>query len=133
MRILIADSQPRVRFALRVLMERQAGVEVVGMAMRAEDLIARLRSTCPDLLLLSWELPGLAAIGSLPALHDICPGLLIIALSGRPEARRAALAAGADGFVSKAEPPERLLTAVANFRCGCSAGRAHRERFESGG
>jgi DNA-binding NarL/FixJ family response regulator len=34
----------------------------------------------------------------------------VIALSGRPEARRAALDAGVDAFVSKGDPPERLLS-----------------------
>jgi CheY-like chemotaxis protein len=36
----------------------------------------------------------------------------VIALSGRPEARQAALLAGADSFVSKADPPDRLLVAI---------------------
>jgi DNA-binding NarL/FixJ family response regulator len=37
----------------------------------------------------------------------------VIVLSGRPEARQAVLDAGADAFVSKVEPPERLLAAIA--------------------
>ena len=41
MRILLADGQPRVRFAMRVLLERQPGVEVVGEAVDAEDLLAQ--------------------------------------------------------------------------------------------
>jgi DNA-binding NarL/FixJ family response regulator len=36
----------------------------------------------------------------------------VIALSGRPEARQAALAAGANDFVSKSDPPDRLLAAI---------------------
>jgi DNA-binding NarL/FixJ family response regulator len=36
----------------------------------------------------------------------------VVALSGRPESRRTALAAGVNAFVSKGEPPERLLAAV---------------------
>jgi DNA-binding NarL/FixJ family response regulator len=46
------------------------------------------------------------------ALRHACPGLGIIVLSGRPEASRAALAAGADAFVSKGNPPEHLLSAI---------------------
>jgi len=112
MRILLADDQPRVRFALRVLLEQQPGFEVVGKAADAEDLLAQAQATYPDLVLLGWELPGLAATDSLSALRGICAHLVVIALSGRPEARRAALAAGADAFVSKADPPERLLAAI---------------------
>jgi DNA-binding NarL/FixJ family response regulator len=117
MRVLLADDQPRVRFALCVLLEQQPGLKVVGEASDAQDLLAQAQVTRPDLVLLAWELPGLAAAGSLPALRRICPNLFVITLSGRPAARRAALAAGADAFVSKADPPERLLATIHDYRC----------------
>jgi DNA-binding NarL/FixJ family response regulator len=117
MRILLADSRPKVRFALRVLLERQSGLEVVGEASDAYRLQSLAAELCPDLVLLGWELPGLAARTategvSLDLLRTACKGLVVIALSGRPEARRAALAAGADGFVSKVDAPDRLLCAI---------------------
>jgi len=116
MRILIADEQLRVRFALRVLLERQPGLVVAGEVVNTEELLARLKTTRPDLVLLSCELPGLAMMGPLSGLRDDCPGLIVIALSGRPEARRAALESGADAFVSKVDPPDRLLAAI--DQCG---------------
>ena len=112
MRILIADDQPKVRFALRVLLERQSGLEVVGEAADIEDLLIQLSVTRPDLVLLGWELPGTSDIDLLPAIRRICPKLPIIALSGRLEARQIALSAGVDAFVSKSDPPERLLDAI---------------------
>jgi DNA-binding NarL/FixJ family response regulator len=112
MRILIADDQPKVRFALRVLLERQSGLEVVGEAADIGDLLIQLSVTCPDLVLLGWELPGRSDIDLLPAIRRICPKLPIIALSGRLEARQIALSAGVDAFVSKSDPPERLLGAI---------------------
>jgi DNA-binding NarL/FixJ family response regulator len=112
MRILVADEQHKVRFALRVLLERQPGHEVIGEATNAKDLLDQVQVVCPDVVLLSWELPGLARDDQLSALHEICPDLVVIALSGRLEARRAALAAGADFFVSKGDQPERLLAAI---------------------
>ena len=48
----------------------------------------------------------------LPKLKEIRPGLHVIVLSARPEARQEALASGADGFVSKMDHPEKLLAAV---------------------
>jgi DNA-binding NarL/FixJ family response regulator len=116
MRILLADDQPRIRFALRVLLERQPGLKVVGEASDAEDLLAHTGMLLCDVVLLGWELPGLAAVGSVTNLRKMCPDLRVIALSGRPEARRAALAAGVDAFVSKIDPPDRLLAAIDNCR-----------------
>jgi DNA-binding NarL/FixJ family response regulator len=111
-RVLIADGQSKVRFALRVLLERQPGFEVVGEAVYAQDLLTQVEASQPELVLLDWELSGLAQAGSLSALREACPGSHVIALSGRPEARQAALDAGADAFVSKIDPPERLLAAI---------------------
>jgi len=113
MRVFLADDQPRVRSALRLLLEQDPQLSVVGEAAAAEGLLAQVRAAHPDLLLLDWELPGLQAANPLlPALRALYPRLSVIALSGRPEARRAALAARADAFVSKGDPPERLLAAV---------------------
>jgi DNA-binding NarL/FixJ family response regulator len=112
MRVLLADDQAQVRSALQTLLKQERGVSVVGEASEARDLLTQIGATHPDLVLLDWELPGLPAIGSLPALRMICPTLLVIALSGRPEVRQEALAAGVDAFVSKIDPPERLLAAL---------------------
>ena len=114
MRVLLADDQVKVRSALRLLLEQQPDVEILGEAVDTTGLLDWVKAACPDLVLLDWELPGLPGVVLLPLLHDCCPGLQVIALSGQPEARRAALDAGADAFASKGEPPERLLTAVQN-------------------
>jgi two-component system response regulator FimZ (fimbrial Z protein) len=112
MRILLADSQSRVRFALRSLLEEQPGLVVVAEAADCPALLAQVKAACPDLVLLDWDLPGMGGLDLLAALHRLCPGLHVIALSSRPEAEQEALAAGARAFVSKAGPPEPLLAAI---------------------
>ena len=112
MRILLADDQKKVRFALRVLLERQPGVSVVGEAANTPELLSGTRETCPDVLLLAWEFPDRDVTSLLQELRLICPCLVVIVLSGRPEARQGALNAGADFFVSKGDPPECLLAAI---------------------
>ncbi|NIV36854.1 MAG: response regulator, partial [Anaerolineae bacterium] len=59
MRILIADTQPKVRFALQVLLQRQPDLNVVGEANDAQNLLEEVESECPDVVLLGWELPGM--------------------------------------------------------------------------
>jgi DNA-binding NarL/FixJ family response regulator len=112
MHILLADDQKKVRFALRVLLERQPGVSIVGEVANDTELLSQIQETCPDVLLLAWELPDGDPASLLLEVHRLCPALVVIVLSGRPEVRQAALAAGADSFVSKGDPPECLLTAI---------------------
>lgn len=117
MRILLADNQAKVRFALRVLLERQADFQIVGEATDAEELLDMAEADCPDVVLLAWELPGMPPTQLLAALRVTCPDIVVIALSGRLEARRAAMCAEANAFVSKCEPPERLLRTITDCTC----------------
>jgi DNA-binding NarL/FixJ family response regulator len=114
MRILLADHQSRVRFALRALLAQRPELRIVGEAVDAEDLLTQARVKCPDLILLDWGLQGLAAMDLL-ALRKVCPDVVVIVLSGRPEARQATLEAGADAFVSKTDSPERLLVTIDHY------------------
>lgn len=120
MRVLLADDQASLRSAVRLLLEQEPDIEVVGEAAEAGILLSIVGAVAPDLLLLDWELPGThAGNGSerlLQRLRSCCPHIAVIVLSGRPEAAARAMAAGADYFVSKAEPPDSLLTAVLEVR-----------------
>jgi DNA-binding NarL/FixJ family response regulator len=116
MRVLIADDQPQVRSALRVLLMQEPDIAIVGEAKDVEQTLEQIAGQQPDLVLFDWELPGQNGDSALVALRAVQPGLAVIALSGRSEARRAALAAGADAFVSKGDPPERLLAVVDEHR-----------------
>jgi DNA-binding NarL/FixJ family response regulator len=112
MRILVADDQATVRSALQLILEENPELDVVGEATEAGELLAQAEMACPDLVLLDWELPGSQAADLLSALRQHLPHLVVIALSGRPEARQSALDAGVDAFVSKGDPPERLLATL---------------------
>ena len=111
MRIMVADHQSKVRFALRTLLARRPGLEVVAEADNVEMLVAGVSAAQPDLLLLHWRLdrdmPKL-----LSTLKLACPGLQVIVLSVRQEACQPALAAGAEAFVCKMDPPDKLLEAI---------------------
>jgi len=115
MRILLADEQPKVRFAIHVLLKPRAELKVVSEATNAEELLAQIPKSNPDVLILDWQLPGLEEIGSLARLKKNHPGLYIVVLSCRPELGQTALDAGADDFVSKIDPPENLLYSL--VRC----------------
>jgi DNA-binding NarL/FixJ family response regulator len=112
MRVLVADSQSKVRNALHVLLRQQPGLEIVGEADSAGELLAQAEAVKPDLVLVHWRLSGVPGEELLRGLRMRCPGLRILALSARPESCQEALTAGADAFVSKMDQPERLLGAI---------------------
>ena len=116
MRILLADERAKVRSAVRLLLEEQPDIEVLGEAVDATGLLDWIGATCPDVVLLDWELPGAEPENLVSDIRRGCSGVHVVALSGLPEARQQALRAGADAFVSKGDPPERLLQAIRN--CG---------------
>jgi DNA-binding NarL/FixJ family response regulator len=112
MRILVAEHRPKVRFALHALLGQMPGLEIVCEARDAGELLAQAKLVCPDLVLLDWSLRDLSPPDLLQALRQACPGLSIIALSGREEELPHALEAGVDAFVCKCDPPVRLLEAI---------------------
>ena len=117
MRVLLADDQPEVRSALRLLIEQLVGYTVVGEAADGPALLSAAEELRPDAVLLDWELPGARVFseeagfgfGGVTALRALLPGVRIVALSVLPHAAAGALAAGADGFVCKGDPPRKLI------------------------
>jgi DNA-binding NarL/FixJ family response regulator len=112
MRIILADGDPRTFYALRMLLGCETRLEAVGEVTNTESLLELARDRTPDVVLLDWELPGHPDAALLSDLRDILPQARIIALSGRAESEREALHAGADAFVSKAEPASTLIAEV---------------------
>jgi DNA-binding NarL/FixJ family response regulator len=121
MRVLIADDQPSVRSALRLVLEQQ-GIDVAGDVSDSGELLAWFKTNQADLLLLDWELPNQPGKKIIPILRARYPRLAVIVLNSRQQTRTEALSAGADGFVSKGDPPEYLLSLLA------TAWRADRQK-----
>jgi two-component system response regulator DesR len=116
MRVLILDRRPEVRSAVQLLLQQTfdgVQVEATGRVERALRLASRQR---PDVILLDWELLGAEGERVARQLHQIHPSPALIALSGRPEVRCAALLAGVDAFVCKIDPPEHLVRYLAQYQ-----------------
>jgi DNA-binding NarL/FixJ family response regulator len=112
MEILLADDNPEVRSALRLLLEQDPLPLTVMEVSDTQGLFANLRKNCPVAVLLDWELPDFRGKDAMDAIHSYCPGMKVIALSSRYEARHEALKAGADAFISKAETAEQILATL---------------------
>ena len=117
-RVFLADSQPQVRSALRLLL-LDLNMQVVGDADDWPTTLAEVSGTQPDMVVVDWDLIPIDA--SLLELRATCPAAVVIVLISHLDARQqAALSAGADSFISKGETPDRvadrLRAAVVNGR-----------------
>lgn len=115
MRVLLADDERNVRSALQFVLAETASLQIVGEAADATGLLQAVAQKQPDLLLLDWELPGLPVDQLLRLLWYERPSLKIIAMSSRPEAHQAAVDADVSAFISKSEPPARVLAIIHAF------------------
>ena len=115
-KVLLADDDPHVRSAVRLLLEDEPGISMVPDCATADGLLERVASSRPDVVLVDWDLPGLRSGGVLPRLRAGTPSCRVVALSGRPEHRDEALRMGAVSFVSKGDAPDSLLRALRALR-----------------
>jgi DNA-binding NarL/FixJ family response regulator len=112
MRILIAARQALTRSALGLLLQKGQGWEVVGEAADSDELLAEVRSTHPEVVLLEWDLPGLSTADLLATVRGVNSRLAVVVLSGRPEVEPAVRAAGADAFFDLGDPPQRFVATL---------------------
>ena len=116
MKVLLADQKINIRYGLMVLLREQPELEILGDTDNTEDLLLQIRTGCPDLVLLGWGLPGLPTEDLLAQIRTLCPQIRVIALSEKAYLREKALAAGADAFMCKGDPPEKLLSLLQGIR-----------------
>jgi DNA-binding NarL/FixJ family response regulator len=114
-RILLADDNPDLRSALRLMLETRLGLDLVVEARDMEHVLAQVEDSRPDCVILDWELPGRPTRERVPVLRALVPGLKVIAFSARPESRKGALAAGVEAFISKTESPLVILDKLQNL------------------
>ncbi len=115
-RLLLVDNHPTfLRLAADFLREHHAGkITVVGTARTVQEGLALVHALHPDVVVFDPFSPARSAKTILPFLRAALPGVGLVVLSARREGvyRRAALAAGADEFVPKADIVAELLPAI---------------------
>jgi DNA-binding NarL/FixJ family response regulator len=123
MRIIIADDHAIVRRGLQQIIATRAGWNVVGEAASGDELLALLKTTPADVLVLDVSLGDRSGIDLLSPIRERFPNLPILMLSMYAEEHYAirALRAGASGYIQKDRPPEELLGAIERV----VAGRTH--------
>ena len=121
-RIVIADDHSLAREGLRAMLERSGQFEVVGEAASGEEALALCTAHAPDLALLDirYNTGGIDGLEAAQRLAADMPGVAIIILTMHETADylRAAIAAGARGFITKDASREELIGALDQVRAG---------------
>jgi DNA-binding NarL/FixJ family response regulator len=119
-RILVVDDHSLVRDGLAVLIERERGMKVVGMAATGEEAVTATQRLRPDVIIMDLMLPALNGIDATRRIIAEFPLIRIIALSAchTHEQVCRVLRAGALGFVLKTEAAKELLRAVQVVKTG---------------
>ncbi|HMD88676.1 MAG TPA: response regulator [Anaerolineaceae bacterium] len=113
-RVFLADAKSEERSALRLLL-LDLKMKIAGEAADWPTTLAQAPITHTDMLLIDWDLLPSAPTAALDKLRQACPAALVIVLISHLDARhQAALSAGADMFISKAEMPERVAERLRN-------------------
>ena len=119
-RVLIADDHPIVRAGIRMLINPQPDMEVVGEAADGHEALHQARQAKPDVLTLDLTMPGGGGLKTLDDLRQECPQtrVLVLTMHEDPSYLRAALAAGGSGYVVKSAVDAEFLAAIRSIAQG---------------
>ena len=125
LRVLVVDDEPLVREGLRVLLEREAGVRILGEARNGEEALDRIRELRPDLVLLDVRMPGMDGLAVVAALAPAeRPAFVFVTAHG--EYAIQAFDMHAVDYLLKPFDAERFATALRRARGRMSEGTADR-------
>jgi two-component system response regulator NreC len=112
--IILADDHEVVRAGLRMLLEAEAGFQVVSEAGTVAETEARVAAHRPGVLILDVNMPDGSSIPAIPGLLNSAPEthIVVLTMQSDPEIARKALRAGATGFVLKEAAEAELIQAV---------------------
>jgi two-component system response regulator NreC len=120
--VLIVDDHAVVRSGLRLLLEAESDIDVVGEAGTAREAVFEVRSSKPDVVLMDVAMPGGSGIDVIPQLLREAPEtkILMLSMQDDPNYVRQAFEAGASGYVLKEAADAEVVAAVRDVAEGRS-------------
>lgn len=103
-RVVLVDDVPELRLLVRLTLEEDPGIEVVGEAANGREGVDVVQATDPDLVLLDLSMPDMDGLEAIPLMREHAPNARVVVLSGH-EAGRVSLEAldqGASRYINKA-------------------------------
>lgn len=139
-RVALVDDQALFRAGLALVIDSQPDLECVGEAEDGADVVALVRRTAPDIVLMDVRMPRVDGVSATRSLIDelgaAAPKVLVLTTFDLDQAAADAIEAGASGFVLKESQPEFVLAAIRAVAAGtqvvgASATRNLFERFRA--
>ena len=117
---MIVDDHAVVRSGLKLLLDAEEDIEVVGEAGNLQEAVFRTRSLKPDVVLMDIVMPGASGIEVTPAVLKEHPAarVLVLSMQDDPTYVREAFAAGASGYVLKEAADEEVVGAIRDVAGG---------------
>jgi DNA-binding NarL/FixJ family response regulator len=121
-RVMIVDDDVATRVGLRVIMDAEPDIEVVGEAASAEESYARIDALAPDVILMDVQLPGIDGISATEQImanaSEDGPRVIVLTTYELDDYVFRSLEAGASGFLLKRARAEDLTDAVRSVASG---------------
>ena len=120
--VFLVDDHQMWRQLLRLQLDLEADLQVVGEAASGAEAVERVSELAPDIVLLDLDLGGRSGLAHVAQLHEAAPSARIVALSGTEKVADMveAFRAGAVGFLSKQHPVEEFPDALRAVHAGQS-------------
>ncbi|PZF86488.1 response regulator [Jiangella anatolica] len=120
-RVLLADDEELMRAGLRMMLQTQPDLVVVGEASDGREAVRLATTATPDVVLMDIRMPvqdGVAATRAIAAAGPGAPRVLVLTTFELDEYVFAAIRAGAAGFLLKRSPPETLIDGIRTVAAG---------------
>ncbi len=113
--VVVVDNQVRARQSMKALLATWPAVGELREAANGLEALRLAEESQPDLVVMDVRMPEMNGIETTRLLKKRWPRIKIIVLSMYLDYREDALFAGADAFISKADPPDKLLKRLAEI------------------
>ena len=118
--LVLADDHAVVRSGLKLLLESEADLEVLGEAADAEEALRKVKAHRPNVLLLDIVMPGRSPIEVIPEVTSASPQtrIVVLTMQSDPAYAKEALRVGASGYLLKEGADTELVDAVRQVASG---------------
>ena len=120
LRIMLADDHETVREGLKMIVNAQDDMEVVGFAGDGREAVTKAQELLPDVLVMDISMPKLNGLKATQKINEVCPQVKVLTLSRHADDGyiRELLGAGACAYVLKQSAPSELIHAIRAVAAG---------------